>query len=78
MRRKISRFLIIVGLLIAIIPQGLKYYSKQVEKDSIERFQEAIKEDNSEQKDFNIGDEIAIIKIKSLDLETVIVEGTDE
>lgn len=76
MRIKISRFLIIVGLLIAIIPQGLKYYSKQVEKDSIERFQESIKEDGD--KDFALGDEIAIIKIKSLDLETVIVEGTDE
>ena len=54
MRRKISRFLIIVGLLIAIIPQGLKYYSKQVEKNGIERFQEAIKEDKFQEKDYNI------------------------
>ena len=78
MRKKISRFLVIVGLLVMIIPQGLKYYSKQVEKNSIDKFEETIKENHSEEKEFDLGDEIAIIKIKSLGLESVIVEGTDD
>lgn len=64
-----------------VIPQGLKYYSRQVENKSIQKFKSEL-QDKSESQDevednYKPGDEIAIMKVKSVGLETVIVEGTD-
>lgn len=68
-----------MGLSLIIIPQGLKLYSKQVEKNSVENFKQEINKDESKvYKSFKSGDEIAIMKIESVGLETVIVEGTDD
>ncbi len=64
-----------------VIPQGLKYYSRQVENKSMQKFKSEL-QDKSESQDevednYKPGDEIAIMRVKSVGLETVIVEGTD-
>ena len=76
MRKKLSIFLIIVGLLMIIIPQGLRYYSKYVENNSIDKFKQEIKQAEVKQT-YEPGEEIAIMRVNSVGLETVIVEGTD-
>ena len=81
MRKKISTILILVGILMIVIPQGLKYYSRQVENKSMQKFKSEL-QDKSESQDevednYKPGDEIAIMRVKSVGLETVIVEGTD-
>ena len=76
MRKKLSIFLIIVGLLMIIIPQGLRYYSKYVENNSIDKFKQEIKQAEVKQT-YEAGEEIAIMRVNSVGLETVIVEGTD-
>ena len=76
MRKKLSIFLILVGLLMIIIPQGLRYYSKYVENNSIDKFKQEIKQAEVKQT-YEPGEEIAIMRVNSVGLETVIVEGTD-
>lgn len=66
-----------------VIPMGLKYYSKYIENQSIQKFKNELKENKSKEKTevettYKPKDEIAIIKVKSVGLETVIVEGTDD
>ena len=50
MRKKISTILILVGILMIVIPQGLKYYSRQVENKSIQKFKSEL-QDKSESQD---------------------------
>ena len=73
MRKKISTILILVGILMIVIPQGLKYYSRQVENKSIQKFKSEL-QDKSESQDevednYKPGDEIAIMRVKSVGLE---------
>lgn len=77
MRKKISKLLILMGIAIIVIPQGLKYYSKHIENQSIQKFKDEIENETEVKKDYKPGDEIAIMRVKSVGLETVIVEGTD-
>lgn len=81
MRKKISTILILVGILMIVIPQGLKYIFKTGRNKSIQKFKSEL-QDKSESQDevednYKPGDEIAIMRVKSVGLETVIVEGTD-
>ena len=50
MRKKISTILILVGILMIVIPQGLKYYSRQVENKSMQKFKSEL-QDKSESQD---------------------------
>lgn len=65
-----------------VISQGLKYYSKYIENQSIQKFKNELqyksKNKTEVHKNYKPGDEIAIMKVKSVGLETVIVEGTDD
>ena len=69
MRKKLSIFLIIVGLLMIIIPQGLRYYSKYVENNSIDKFKQEIKQAEVKQT-YEPGEEIAIMRVNSVGLGT--------
>ena len=53
-----------------VIPQGLKYYSRQVENKSMQKFKSEL-QDKSESQDkvednYKPGDEIAIMRVKSV------------
>lgn len=80
MKSKISKILIIVGLLICVGSLSMKGYSKYLENKATKNFEEKI-DKNSKQDDFtNVknGDEIAIINIPSINLNTVIIESIEK
>lgn len=67
----------ILGLVIVLGSISLKLYSKNMEKKAVNNFEQKIKE-NVEIEEYNIGDEIALINIPSIDLNTVIIHGTEK
>ena len=77
MKNKISKILIIMGLLIIIGSLILITYSKYMENKALSSFEEKI-ERQEVITEVNPGDEIGIIEIKSVNLKNVIVESTDK
>lgn len=81
MKSKISKILIIVGLLLCIGSLSIKMYSKYLENDATKNFESKIDLNNPKEDDFsNVknGDEIAIINIPSIKLNTVVVESIEK
>jgi len=83
MKNKVAKILIIVGLLICLSSLSIKGYSKYLETKSTKNFEEQINKNSKETKndDFSnikAGDEIAIINIESIDLNTVVVESIEK
>lgn len=83
MKSKTSKILIIVGLLICVGSLSIKAYSKYLENKATKSFEEQIDKNTKESKedDFtnvNAGDEIAIINIPSIKLNTVVVESIEK
>ena len=81
MKSKISKILITVGLLICVGSLSIKGYSKYLENKSTKSFEEKIDKNAKESKEDDFtnvkaGDEIAIINIPSIKLNTVVVENT--
>lgn len=72
----IQKTLIILGLVIILGSIYLKIYSKQIEKNAVDTFEKKI-EEKIEAEEINIGDEIALINIPSINLNTAIIHGTD-
>ena len=75
MKNKISKLLILMGLLIIIGSLILITYSKYVDNKALASFEEKI-ENNEVLTEINPGDEIGIIEIESVNLKNVIVEST--
>ncbi len=83
MKSKISKILIIMGLLICVGSLSIKGYSKYLENKSTRSFEEKIDKSSDETKedDFSnvkAGDEIAIINIPSINLNTVVIESIEK
>lgn len=76
MKNKISKLLILMGLLIIIGSLILITYSKYVDNKALVSFEEKL-ENNEILTEINPGDEIGIIEIESVNLKNVIVESTD-
>lgn len=76
MKNKISKLLILMGLLIIIGSLILIAYSKYVDNKALASFEEKI-ENKEILTEINPGDEIGIIEIESVNLKNVIVESTD-
>lgn len=76
MKNKISKLLILTGLLIIIGSLILITYSKYVDNKALVSFEEKL-ENNEILTEINPGDEIGIIEIESVNLKNVIVESTD-
>lgn len=75
MKDKISKLLIIMGLLVIIGSLTLSFYSKYIENTALSKFEEKI-ENNQVSSEINSGDEIGIIEIESVNLKNVIVQST--
>lgn len=67
----------LLGLTIVLGSISLKLYSKNMEKKAVNNFEQKIKE-NVEIEELNLGDEMALINIPSIDMSTVIIHGTDK
>ncbi len=81
MKSKISKILIIVGLSLCIGSLSIKAYSKYLETKATKNFESKIELNNKKEDDFsNIknGDEIALINIPSIKLNTVVVESIEK
>ncbi|WP_296648416.1 class D sortase [Romboutsia sp. 13368] len=83
MKSKISKILIIMGLLICVGSLSIKGYSKYLENKSTKSFEEKIDKNPNEPKedDFSnvkAGDEIAIINIPAIKLNTVVIESIEK
>ena len=83
MKSKTSKILIIVGLLICVGSLSIKAYSKYLENKATKSFEEQIDKNIKESKEYdftnvNAGDEIAIINIPSIKLNTVVVESIEK
>ena len=83
MKSKISKILITVGLLICVGSLSIKGYSKYLENKSTKSFEEKIDKNAKESKEDDFtnvkaGDEIAIINIPSIKLNTVVVESIEK
>ena len=76
MINKISKILIIMGLLIIIGSLMLTTYFKYIENSALSSFEEKI-ENKEILTEINPGDEIGIIEIESVNLKNAIVESTD-
>ncbi|WP_297136533.1 class D sortase [Terrisporobacter sp.] len=76
MRNKISRLLILMGLLVLIGSLFLILHFKSVENRALISFEEKI-EKNEVIENVDKGDEIGIIEIKSINLKNVIVESIE-
>ena len=83
MKSKISKILIIVGLLICAGSLSIKCYSKYLENKATKSFETKIDKNTKESKEddftnIKAGDEIAIIKIPSINLNTVVIESIEK
>ena len=83
MKNKVAKILIIVGLLVCVGSLSIKGYSKYLETKSTKNFEKQIDNNSSETKkdDFSnvkAGDEIAIINIPAINLNTVVVESIEK
>ena len=83
MKSKISKILITVGLLICVGSLSIKGYSKYLENKSTKSFEAKIDKNAKESKEDDFtnvkaGDEIAIINIPSIKLNTVVVESIEK
>lgn len=74
MKNKISKLLIIVGLVFILGSLALKIYSKKIEDKGINNFENKISQTTTVDK-VKLGDEIALIEIPSVNLESVVVSG---
>lgn len=79
MRDKLTKVLIIVGLALIVGSLSLKIYSKSMENEAIKNFENKISSKRSSEsiKNPKLGDEIAIIKIPSIKLNTAVVHGIE-
>ena len=83
MKSKTSKTLIIVGLLICVGSLSIKGYSRYLENKATKSFEEKIDKKTKESKEDDFtnvkaGDEIAIINIPSIKLNTVVVESIEK
>lgn len=83
MKSKTSKILIIVGLLICVGSLSIKGYSKYLENKATKSFEEKIDKNTKESKEDDFtnvkaGNEIAIINIPSIKLNTVVVESIEK
>ena len=83
MKNKIAKVLILIGLIICVGSISIKGYSKYIENKSTKSFEEEINKNInvSKEDDFSnvkAGDEIAIINIPSINLNTVVVESIEK
>ena len=83
MKSKTSKILIIVGLLICVGSLSIKGYSKYLENKATKSFEEKIDKNTKESKEdaftnIKAGNEIAIINIPSIKLNTVVVESIEK
>lgn len=83
MKSKTSKILIIVGLLICVGSLSIKGYSKYLENKATKSFEEKIDKNTKESKEDDFtnvkaGDDIAIINIPSIKLNTVVVESIEK
>ena len=83
MKNKIAKVLILIGLLICVTSISTKVYSNYIENKSTKIFEEEINKNTnvSKEDDFSnvkAGDEIAIINIPSINLNTVVVESIEK
>ena len=83
MKNKIAKVSILIGLVICVGSISIKGYSKYLENKSTKSFEEKIDKNAKESKedDFSnvkAGDEIAIINIPSINLNTVVVESIEK
>lgn len=83
MKSKTSKILIIVGLLICVGSLSIKGYLKYLENKATKSFEEKIDKNTKESKEDDFtnvkaGDEIAIINISSIKLNTVVVESIEK
>ena len=83
MKNKIAKVSILIGLVICVGSISIKGYSKYIENKSTKSFEEEINKNInvSKEDDFSnvkAGDEIAIINIPSINLNTVVVESIEK
>lgn len=76
MKKIIPKLIMILGLVIILGSLSLKLYSKNMENKAVNSFEQKI-EEKVEIEDINIGDEIALIDIPSIGLNTVIIHGIE-
>lgn len=76
MKKIVPKLIMIFGLVIIVGSISLKIYSKNLENKAVNRFEQKI-EEKVEIGKINIGDEIAIIDIPSIGINTVIVHGIE-
>lgn len=77
MKNKVSKILILMGLLILIGSLTLSLYSKYVENKSLTKFEEKIASKKI-LRNISPGDEIGIIEIESINLKNAIVQSVDD
>lgn len=74
-----SKILIIIGFILVLGTMSLNFYTRYKDKQGINNLRQKIesKSKNSDN-DINLGDEIAIIEIDSLNISSVVVRGTNK
>lgn len=81
MKKYISNTFMILGILLILVAVGSKYINKSEVKKSEENFINKLEQVESKKeffKDIEVGDEIGKITVPSLNIEGIIVEGTDD
>lgn len=75
--KKLSKIIASLGLILILGSISLNLYTKYKEKQAINNLKQKIelKDDSDEIKEVNIGDEIALIDIDSLNINSIIVSG---
>lgn len=81
MKNKIAKIIIKIGFILIICSLVIKVHSKIQENKGIKNFESksiTAEKDNYDIKNIEIGDEMAVIKIPSINLNTVVVHGMEK
>ncbi|QJA08067.1 class D sortase [Romboutsia sp. CE17] len=74
--KKISKILFTLGLVLVLGSVSLNIYTKYKQEQAKNNFTQKINEEDNENMEINLGDEIGLIDIPSVNISSVIVSGT--
>ena len=76
--KRISKILFTLGLVLVLGSVSLNIYTKYKQEQAKNNFTQKINEEGNDDREINLGDEIGLIDIPSLEIESVIVSGTNK
>ncbi len=76
--KRISKILFTLGLVLVLGSVSLNIYTKYKQEQAKNNFTQKINKENNENSEINLGDEIGLIDIPSIGINSVIVSGTNK